>query len=190
MRALRQLFSERRATFRGRHVHFEDVECYPKPAQARLPIYAGGNHKEVRRRAGELGDGWLPAVLSPDELRAGADDVRRAAEKAGRDPSAIAIAPQLVVSIGRTREEALQRFRSSQLAKHLASLASTTLREQSGGYEERSLIGSPDAIAGRIRQYERAGVTTFAGMLFVATTVTEMREAIELFGREVLPAFR
>jgi hypothetical protein len=38
--------------------------------------------------------------------------------------------------------------------------------------------------------YERAGVTTCSGMLFVAGSVAEMREAIELFGREVLPNFR
>jgi hypothetical protein len=33
-------------------------------------------------------------------------------------------------------------------------------------------------------------VTTLSGMLFVASSVTEMQEAIELFGREVLPNFR
>jgi hypothetical protein len=38
--------------------------------------------------------------------------------------------------------------------------------------------------------YERAGVTTLSGMLFVASSVTEMQEAIELFGQDVLPNFR
>jgi probable F420-dependent oxidoreductase len=190
IQALRQLFTERRATFRGRYVRFEEVECFPKPRQPALPIYAGGNHAEVRRRAGALGDGWLPAVLSPEELRRGVDDVRRAAETAGRDPATIDIAPQFAVSIGRTREAAQARFRSSQLYQHLESLRGATLREQTGGYEDRNLIGSAEAIAERIRQYVRAGVTTFAGMLFVATTVSEMREAIEMFGREVLPHFR
>ena len=190
MRALRRLFTERRVTFRGRYVHFEDVECFPKPVQDPLPIYAGGNHAEVRRRAGELGDGWLPAVLSPEEIRRGVEDVRRAAERAGRDGTRIDVAPQLVVSIGRTQEEALRRFRGSQLYKHLESLTATTLREQTGGYEQRNLIGSPEAISERIRAYQAAGVTTLAGMLFVASTVTEMQDAIELFGREVLPNFR
>ncbi len=71
MRALRLLFTERKATFRGKHVRFEEVECFPKPRQTPLPIYAGGNHAEVRRRAGEYGEGWMPAVLSPEEIRAG-----------------------------------------------------------------------------------------------------------------------
>ena len=190
MRALRRLFTERRVTFRGRYVHFEEVECFPKPVQSPLPVYAGGNHAEVRRRAGELGEGWLPAVLSPEEIRKGVEDVHRAAEKAGRDGSTIDIAPQFAVSIGRTHEEALRRFRASQLYKHMESLKTTTLREQTGGYEQRNLIGNPDAICQRIRAYQKAGVTTLAGMLFVASTVTEMQEGIELFGREVLPNFR
>jgi len=190
MRALRLLFTERRATFRGRHVRFEDVECFPKPRQSPLPIYAGGNHAEVRRRAGQYGEGWMPAVLSPEEIRWGVEDVRRAAAAAGRDGSVIDIAPQFAVCIGRTREEARRRFRSSQLYKHLESLGRTTLREQTGGYEQRNLIGSPEEICERIRTYQAAGVTTFSGMLFVANSVPEMHEAIELFGRDVLPHFK
>jgi probable F420-dependent oxidoreductase len=189
MRALRLLFTERRATFRGRYVRFEDVESYPKPVQRPLPIYAGGNHPEVRRRAGQYGEGWMPAVLSPDEIRAGVGDVHRAAEKAGRDGAAIDIAPQFAVSIGRTREDARRRFEASQLFKHLESLKRSTLRAQEGGFEERSLIGSPDEICERIRAYQEAGVTTFSGLLFVANAVPEMQDAIELFGREVLPNF-
>src|SRR5207248_9328884 len=68
MRALRLLFTERKATFHGRHVRFQDVECFPKPRQAPLPLYAGGNHPEVRRRAGVYGEGWMPAGLSPGEV--------------------------------------------------------------------------------------------------------------------------
>jgi probable F420-dependent oxidoreductase len=190
MRALRLLFTERRATFRGRHVRFEEVECFPKPRQNPLPIYAGGNHPEVRRRAGEYGEGWMPAVLSPEELAGGVEDVRRAAIKAGRDPSRIDIAPQFACSIGRTREEAVKRFRASQLYKHLESLGRSTLRGQTGGFEQRNLIGSPAEIGERIRAYQAAGATTLAGLLFVADTVPEMQEAIELFGREVIPHFR
>ena len=190
MQALRLLFTERKATFRGSTVHFEEVECFPKPAQDPMPIYAGGNHPEVRRRAGQYGQGWMPAVLSPEEIARGIEDVHRAAAAAGRDGAAIDIAPQFAVSIGRTHDEADRRFRGSQLFKHLESLKKSTLREQTGGFEQRNLIGSPEEISERIRVYERAGVTTCSGMLFVAGSVAEMREAIELFGREVLPNFR
>lgn len=190
MRALRLLFTERKATFRGQHVRFEEVECFPKPRQAPLPMYAGGNHAEVRRRAGAYGEGWMPAVLSPDEIRRGVEDVQLAAVKAGRDAGAIDIAPQFACSIGRTHEEAVRRFHASQLYKHLESLKRSTLRDQqTGGFEQRNLIGSPAEICERIRLYQQAGVTTCSGILFVANSVPEMQEAIDLFGREVIPHF-
>jgi len=129
-------------------------------------------------------------VLSPEEITRGIDDIHRAAAAAGRDGSAIDIAPQFAVSIGRTHDEAVSRFRGSQLFQHLESLKKSTLREQTGGFDQRNLIGSPAEISERIRTYQRVGVTTFAGMLFVANTVTEMQEAIELLGQEVLPNFR
>jgi alkanesulfonate monooxygenase SsuD/methylene tetrahydromethanopterin reductase-like flavin-dependent oxidoreductase (luciferase family) len=132
----------------------------------------------------------MPAVLSPEEITRGIDDIHRAAAAAGRDGSAIDIAPQFAVSIGRTHDEAVSRFRGSQLFQHLESLKKSTLREQTGGFDQRNLIGSSAEISERIRTYQRVGVTTFAGMLFVANTVTEMQEAIELFGQEVLPNFR
>ena len=132
--------------------------------------------------------------LEPDRqpplVERGVADVHRAAAAAGRDGSQIDIAPQFAVSIGRTHEEAVRRFRASQLFKHLESLKRSTLREQAGGFDQRNLIGSPPEICERIRAYERAGATTLSGMLFVASSVTEMREAIELFGQEVLPSFR
>jgi probable F420-dependent oxidoreductase len=190
MKALRLLFTERKATFRGRYVKFEDVECFPKPAQSPMPIYAGGNHPEVRRRAGEYAQGWMPAVLAPEEIRKGVEEIHAYAQKAGRDGSAIDIAPQFAVSIGRTHEEAQTRFRGSQLYKHLESLKATTLKQQTGGYEQRSLNGSPEEICARVREYQKVGVTTFSGMLFVANSVPEMQEAIELFGRVVIPNFQ
>jgi hypothetical protein len=41
----------------------------------------------------------------------------------------------------------------------------------------------------KLGRTEQHGVTTFSGMLFVASTVSEMQEAIKLFGREVIPNF-
>src|SRR5258705_594722 len=113
----------------------------------------------------------MPAVLSPEEIERGIADIHRAAAAAGRDGSAIDIAPQFAVSIGRTHDEAVRRFRASQLFKHLESLKRSTLREPTGGFDQRNLIGSPAGISHRIRVYQRAGVTTLSGMLFVGRPV-------------------
>src|SRR2546428_12910657 len=95
MRALGLLFPERRATFRGRYVRFQDVECFPKPVQDPLPIYAGGNHPEVRRRAGEYAEGWMPAVLAPPGGGRGVGGGPPAGPKGRRGGSPDDIPPQI-----------------------------------------------------------------------------------------------
>lgn len=188
--ALRLLFAERSATFEGRYYRFRDVESYPKPVQDPLPIYPGGNSAEGRMRAGHYGEGWLPAVLSPEDARRGAEEVWRAAEEAGRDPHAIDIAPQLVVSVGRTRHEALARFERSQLYQHLVSLQRSTLRGQDPrDYPRRSLIGSASELVEQVERYREAGVTTLAALLFACTTIEETLEQMQQFSEEVMRHF-
>ena len=189
IQAMRLLFTERRATFRGRYIRFEDVEAFPKPRQKPLPIFVGGNHPEARRRAGALADGWMPSILSPDELREGIRDVWRAAEAAGRDPGRIEIAPQFGVAIADSREEAERRFHASQLFHHFESLKDATLRGLPGQFKDRNIIGSADEICDKIRCYQEAGATMLPAITFVAESVTELHEQIERFGRGVLPAF-
>ena len=189
IQALRTLFTEERSSFDGENYSFQDIRSYPKPLQEPFPIYSGGNSLEVRRRAAELCQGWLPAVLSPGEVASGVDDINRFGESCGRDVTGLDVALQLTVTLGRTREEALKKFRASQLYKHLESLKKSTLRDQQGGYEERNLIGTPDEVCEQVRSYENAGVTTLAALLFTEPTVDETLETMEIFSRQVISNF-
>jgi probable F420-dependent oxidoreductase len=84
--AMRALWSQERASFRGRFVAFDEVFCRPRPAAGRIPIIVGGDTPAAARRAGRLGDGYFPARGAPAALF---DEMRRAAEAAGRDPAQI-----------------------------------------------------------------------------------------------------
>jgi probable F420-dependent oxidoreductase len=84
--AMRALWKDERASFRGRFVSFTEVFCRPRPAAGHIPIVVGGDTRAAARRAGRLGDGYFPARGAPAELF---DEMRRAAEAAGRDPAAI-----------------------------------------------------------------------------------------------------
>ncbi|MBI1735449.1 MAG: LLM class F420-dependent oxidoreductase [Candidatus Rokubacteria bacterium] len=86
--AMRALWSQDRASFHGRFVSFDGVFCRPLPAARRIPIIVGGDTKAAARRAGRLGDGYFPARGMPAELF---DEMRRAAEAAGRNPADIEI---------------------------------------------------------------------------------------------------
>lgn len=88
--AMRALWGPGPATYRGRHVRFENVSCDAKPARAGgVPILIGGSSPAAARRAGRLGDGFYPYVISPEDLAARMAELRSAAREAGRDPDAI-----------------------------------------------------------------------------------------------------
>lgn len=188
MQALRQLFEEPVCSYEGRWVNFREVASAPKPIQPRLPILSGGNAAGTRMRAARYGDGWLPACLSPAELRAGVDDIAEQAASAGRElPGDFEIALQVGVSVARTREQAQARFESSQLHNHLTSLAASTLRDQRGGtLADRNLIGTPDDVLERIEEYRDAGATTMAALLFAADSVEETEDAMSMFSESVI----
>ncbi len=84
--AMRALWGQECASFKGRFVSFDQVFCRPRPREGAIPIIVGGDTKAAARRAGRLGDGYFPARGAPAELF---DEMRRAAEAAGRDPASI-----------------------------------------------------------------------------------------------------
>jgi probable F420-dependent oxidoreductase len=84
--AMRALWSQECASYRGRFVSFDQVFCRPQPPERRIPIIVGGDTMAAARRAGRLGDGYFPARSAPAELF---EEMRRAALAVGRDPAAI-----------------------------------------------------------------------------------------------------
>lgn len=87
--AMRALWTaEGPASFDGEFTQFRDIWCRPQPAAPgrSVPIIVGGQTKAAARRAGRLGDGYFPAREAPWDL---IDEMKRAAEAAGRDPDAI-----------------------------------------------------------------------------------------------------
>jgi probable F420-dependent oxidoreductase len=188
--ALRILWQDRRAGYPGKYRHFDNVESYPKPVQSPLPIYSGGNVEGSLQRAGELCDGWLPAKIGPERIRAGREKVAAYARAAGRDPSQITTALQSVVCIGDTKEQVRERFERSAFDLFRTSLRTTmTKGVDLDAYFDANLIGTPDEVCAKVQAYEDAGVEHFCASLFVGNTVDEMLEQMDLFARHVVAAF-
>ena len=188
--ALRTLFAERYSTYQGRYRHFTNVESFPKPVQSPLPIYSGGNSPGAFRRAGRLCEGWLPAKIGPEQIRAGRAEVAREARAAGRDPAGIVTALQSVVCIGKTAADARERFERSAFDLFRQSLRTTMTKDVDvDAYLAANLVGTPDEVCARVGKFEEAGLDHFCATLFVGNTVAEMMEQVRLFARYVLPAF-
>lgn len=90
--ALRALWGEDDATYKGRFVAFDRAVSKPSPAQAGgPPIVVGGHSEAAARRAGRLGDGFFPGARGREELSHLIDVMRESAKKADRDPDSIEI---------------------------------------------------------------------------------------------------
>jgi alkanesulfonate monooxygenase SsuD/methylene tetrahydromethanopterin reductase-like flavin-dependent oxidoreductase (luciferase family) len=126
--------------------------------------------------------------VGPEAIARGVARLHEAACAAGRDPAALAVAPQLICAIARTHEAAVARFRASWMYQHLRSLTASTLRDQDlGRLEEVNLVGAPDELVERIHRLRAAGVTMLAAMNFVGSAVEEWLDDMQHFAEAVLP---
>jgi probable F420-dependent oxidoreductase len=88
--AMRVLWQEDSATYEGRHVSFRNVHMDARPANgSSVPFLIGGSSDFAARRAGRLGDGWYPYVISPEDFEQRIEVLRTAALEAERDPDAV-----------------------------------------------------------------------------------------------------
>jgi probable F420-dependent oxidoreductase len=90
--AMRTLWSGADVSHRGAHFEFDDVTAFPLPSRpSGVPIVIAGSTPFAARRAGRVGDGWLPMDLPPQDFPARLAELKAAAEQAGRDVSGIEI---------------------------------------------------------------------------------------------------
>jgi probable F420-dependent oxidoreductase len=164
LEVIERLWKEDRPSFDGRFYRFPPVGFSPKPLQSpRIPIWVGGEGLRAQRRAAVHGDAWFPYFvrITPRELHARFDTIRRWAAEAGRDPERVALACCLPIEV--TPEPVPQ--------------------------EEDRLIGSPDQLVVALRAFARIGVQHVA-LQFMVPHWPERQEQIERFARDVLLAFR
>jgi probable F420-dependent oxidoreductase len=70
LRAMKALWTQDVASYKGPYCHFEDVIALPKPVQKPYPpLWIGGNSHAAIRRAVNLGDGWIPWAIKKDQVK-------------------------------------------------------------------------------------------------------------------------
>lgn len=91
--AMKRLWASGIASYEGKHVSFPEVRCDPLPAQRPHPpviIGAPANDK-VLDRIVTWGDGWLPVMPTPEEVRRVRRELDRRCREIGRDPAELTI---------------------------------------------------------------------------------------------------
>lgn len=184
--ALRLLWRGEPCSMHGKYYTFDDVESFPTPVQNPMPIYIGGNSPQGRRRVVDYGDGWLPAALSVDEIKAYLQEIYDYAEEKQRDLTNLEVAPQFHVYVAKTQEEAEAKFRETQMYKHNISLQSSTLKNHRTDPAKTGLVGSVEHVRELVGRFVEAGVTTFSAMIFSTNTLPEMLDMMQLFSEDVM----
>jgi len=92
LEAIKRIWTQDEPEFRGKHVRFEKMWCWPKPlAEPHPPIYIGGESDHTLKRVVAHADGWLPRMRDPQAVLAGIGRLRDFARAAGRDPKSLAV---------------------------------------------------------------------------------------------------
>ena len=90
--AFKTIWTEDEAEFHGRHVDFDPIWSWPKPAQKpHPPIVLGGGTRYTRQRVVDHCDGWMPIGRDDEAVLRGIEDLRQRAERAGRAMDTISI---------------------------------------------------------------------------------------------------
>ncbi len=185
----------------------------------RLPVWIAGYGPVALKLTGRIADGAMLQIGDPDLIRWFVSQVRSSAEASGRDPASVrvmAAAPAHVGDLADGRDRT--RWFPALVSNHVVDLVNkypredlpaeltTYVREREGydylhhaevGSSNASfvsdeivdrfcLVGPPEAHVRRLQELADAGVDQFN--LYLMNGNEE--EQLELYGREIIPAFR
>jgi probable F420-dependent oxidoreductase len=186
IRAMKTIWTSQPSSYEGKFVTFKDAEICPKPYQKpHPPLWIGGWTEAAIKRTAAFGDGWLPAWLLPEDIGKKFRELKKLAAALGRNPDTIHLGIEVYGCI----DEDSKRARENGLGT-LAIGRSTFERFMTvDQLSEVSLIGSPEEIRRMVGAYTDAGVSHFE-IKFIYPTLKRHSEMLQLFAREILPAFR
>jgi probable F420-dependent oxidoreductase len=112
IRVMRACWKEDRVSFKGEFFTLDDLGVRPRPANGTIPIWIGGHSERALRRVATLGDGWHAAFPTPDKMREGIAELKRACARAGRDPSTLTISARVGLPARKSPDELLAELRA------------------------------------------------------------------------------
>ena len=170
---MRRMWTEESVDHAGVEYACDGVQLCPQP-ETRIPVWVGGVSPAAARRAGWLGDGWVPAFVPPEGYAGMWTLVSEAAVAAGREPSDITPAVYAMAAIGRRDGEAEAR-----LDPFLRSVFGAPLEQLSFA----CLYGTPDRWVDMIGRFGDAGAQHVLTLL----VTDDLPGDVDLIVNEVLP---
>jgi FMNH2-dependent dimethyl sulfone monooxygenase len=193
------LWREPEFSFKGRFYDVQDTILEPKPVrQPRPTIYMGGESPAAKDLIAELSDAYVMHGDDPERIGARVRDLSERRERHDLPPLQFGAAGYTVVRD--SRAEALREVaRITDVKQSAAGYAnyqqwvSNTQLEQRLSLEDYSvsnrglrsgLIGTPEEVIDRIREFEAAGVE------LLLLQCSPQLEEMERFGKQVIEPYR
>jgi probable F420-dependent oxidoreductase len=177
IRIMRQCWEAPEVTYAGEFWRLDRITVLPRPVQQPMPLWIGGNSEAAMRRAGHLGDGWIPSFITPEQFRVGVDKTLTFAAEAGRE-------------VPGDHFGALVNFcldPDPAAARALALPFIPRGRADAPTLEACTAFGPADLVAERLEQYVRGGGSKF--VLRPMCPPERMLDQLEQLATEVVPAF-
>jgi len=130
---LRRLWRGAVVNHDGPRYQLREARIVPTPVQEPLEMWLGGQLPGALRRAGRLGDGWIPGLMTPAEAAAKRQTIEAAAAEAGRAISPEHFGVNLTYSRGplsSTAAEQLRRRRPDLDPHHVIPQSRAALHER------------------------------------------------------------
>jgi probable F420-dependent oxidoreductase len=202
---LPEAWSGKPCSYEGRHFLFHDVTVHPLPVQRpHPPVWVGAVAYRAQERAARLADGWISDLMEPlPREQQLADRYRQACAAVGRTPEVVLMRAGAVA--GR-REDLEAQWLPDVLNTHLEywkigarggdddGLYARLERGDAVSLPEfaanRLIAGTPEDCVAQIETWREA---VNPDHLLISLSGTDLgpdslKAAIQLFGREVLPA--
>ena len=174
---MRRCWSEDEVTFKGEFWQLDRITVLPKPVQQPMPLWIGGNSEAAMRRAGRLGDGWIPSFITPDQFRIGVDKTAGFAAEAGREVPGD--------HFGTLVQFCLDS--DPAVARSLALPFIPRGRVDAPTLDACTAFGPAELVSERLEQYVQGGGSKF--VLRPMCPPERMLDQLERLAAEVIPAF-
>lgn len=173
LEVLTRMFRGEPATFEGAEVSVHDLPNLPAPATpGGPPIVVGGSGPRTLDLAARFAAIWNCPTYGLAEMGRALEELDRACERAGRDPSTIVRSTESVLALAATE------------ADLPAVTAAAERRYGGGGFGlEHGFVGTADQVVERLRAQVALGIEHFVFFLHDRGT----RETLQLLAEEVVP---
>ena len=171
--------------FEGRHYRIKDLDARPKPVQRPHPplIVGGSAGPRSATLAARWADEYNTTYVTPDEARERRRVLDEACRSERRDPSSLRFSMMNGFLVGADRDDL--RARARRLAEWRGHRdQATDIDNYIAAVAEPWIVGTPDEMVARLREYEAAGVEA----VMLQHHLFDDFDALEHIGREVIPA--